>query len=193
MNLRRDSTNIGQDENMIVFFSGAPVLSSVRLTGLALRSCHPPLINVTTLDLGWSLRPMTHEYFRQIVAAAPSLRDLSLDLLAVAFNHIQPIQIPSLRTLNVCHDWNAEPVDWYCTEAYGPFIGLRMPALHSLAFLNIDSSDMSDIITAWSDSPANRNFPALHSLDISSSHIPDDRAVDFVTFLPTVVDVSLPG
>lgn len=181
------------DTDVAVFSDGAPLLSSVRLTGLVLRSCTPPLAHLTTLDLGWAPRPMAHESFRRVVDAAPSLKDLSLDRLAVAFNRIQPIPIPSLRTLTLGHDWNTDPDDWSDTEISGPFIGLRMPALHSLEFLHLGLGDMEDVITVWSKSPACRDFPALHFLDVSSSDIPDGRAIDFITFLPTVVHVSLPG
>jgi len=89
-----------------IFTPAAPFLSELRLTGVALRHCRPPLTAITSLQLNEVFRMrMSYARFSDMVCACPHLTYLSLlhqvverDSWPVEFKS-PPLHLPSLLSL----------------------------------------------------------------------------------------------
>ena len=89
-----------------IFFGGAPLLSSLQLSGIG-RACLPPLSGVTKMSLYdihlaglW-----TYQYFRAVLSATPLLAELSIQGLVIdhwSADSYERVQLPSLRSLRLC-------------------------------------------------------------------------------------------
>ncbi|THV02883.1 hypothetical protein K435DRAFT_836213 [Dendrothele bispora CBS 962.96] len=83
---------------------GAPVLSLLRLTGVA-GSLQPPLVSVSTLYIdGTDMADLTLSQYRTLLAALPNLINLSLlriDVTGSNSEPFDPVSLPSLRSVRL--------------------------------------------------------------------------------------------
>jgi hypothetical protein len=120
-----------------IFEGGAPSLSSIKVHGISLRSCWPPLAAITTLRLSGdsdTYLPIGYHRFAKMLAALESLDHLSL--LGIVFQidagvDVIAVEMPSLHSL-VVRPWNYRG-DWdevdYTVRLFESVIA---PSLNSL-------------------------------------------------------------
>jgi len=163
-----------------IFTGDATALTSARIVGLC-QVCTPPLVGLTTLHFGGACRAsgsirLTHDEFRNLLIASPSLADLALEALEL-WSSPSPsapnIHIPLLRTLslNFAH----------CEDSFVHiFALLSMPILETLSLAYMTIKHMT-FFTLLSETDAPK-YAALHTLKLFrcstwgeySSEPPDD-------------------
>jgi hypothetical protein len=170
---------------------GAPMLSFVRLRGLALSLFNPPLSNVTTLHLDQtSPLPIQYTTFCQMITASPALKNLSIygDIISGTIwpGVINPVDLPSLRSLRMCGIGG--------TIYSGLLLGINAPGLESLVLKDVQEYDLDRF---WA-SPNAYKFPLLRHLSFNdfevSSHVYANvfRVFPFVTTFTTTCSTRTP-
>ena len=158
-----------------VLLSGAPLLSFVRLAGLALGTLHPPISKVTTLHLdGWTRHYLTQEQFKTIFDSAPAIINLSLNQLCIHHPR-DPLQVTNaVKLLNLRYLRLRGPCSPLCRLMFL----LDMPQLYALSLHNVDTFDSNTLSAVQSltlescalDEPDIKNlirsFPAITSLTV---------------------------
>jgi len=90
------------DSSLFVFTGGAPRLSYIKVEGISLMSCLPPLSSLVSLDLRHPPKPLTLTQWRHILTMSTQLRDLHIggDVADIPFPETFPAaEIPSLHSL----------------------------------------------------------------------------------------------
>lgn len=160
---------VNTDTRLKLLMGGAPMLSFVRLRGLAMSLFDLPLGNATTLHLDQTLPlPIHYTTFRQLITASPALRNLSIygDMISgtVAWpGALDPIDMPTLRSLRLCGIGGA--------IYNGLLLGLNAPNLESLVLKDVQEYDLDQF---WASSDVSK-FPLLRHLSFNdfevSSHV----------------------
>ncbi|KAG5644966.1 hypothetical protein DXG03_007338 [Asterophora parasitica] len=165
---------------------GAPILTFVRLRGLALHLFRPPLTNVTTLHLDETTGlPMLYTTFREIITAPSILYNLSVygDLIAPQTNtnwDTNVINLPYLRHLRICGVGGA--------IYSGLLINIRAPALESLVLKDLKEGDLSHF---WaSEYPIATRFPLLSSLTFLDSDVSCDEYLEMFHVFPDITSFT---
>jgi hypothetical protein len=174
--------------DLAVFECGTPVLSSLRVGGVAMLQCLPLATALTSLDLGWMPHPLSHDNFRQMALASPLLRNLSLYGEAVDFSSHQTIEIPFLGSIRI--SGFPGKVGYFACRVSGPVKSLRIPVLRSLVLVEAWGQFVSDLIQACH---LHDGFPTLQFLDISFAEISYVDAYFLITSMTGIVHVSLSG
>jgi hypothetical protein len=176
------------DNHLQVFKAGAPKLSHVRVEGISLLSCLPPLTSLVLLDLDNPPKPLTPDEFRRTVTASNQLRHLSLrgDVADIRITSTLPaIELPSLRSL------------WVSTLAadllYNLLVRLKCPALEDLT---IGSSLLQpDILPYLVDvlrDIEGPSYPLLQSLTLQSVEFARWWDASWITIkLPSITRIVL--
>jgi hypothetical protein len=147
-----------------IFTGGAATLTSARIVGLC-QVCTPPLVGLTALHFGGACRAsgsirLTHDEFRDLLTASPSLTDLALEALEVSTSpgaSASDVHIPSLRTLSLNFA--------YCEDSFLQiFTLLSTPILETLSLAHMTTSHMT-IFTLLSVTGAPQ-YTALHTLKL---------------------------
>jgi hypothetical protein len=147
-----------------IFTGGATALTSARIVGLC-RMCTPPLVGLTALQFGGACRAsgsvrLTHEEFRDLLKASPSLADLALQALELQTSpgaSASNICMPSLRALSL---------NFACCEDsfVQIFTLLSMPVLETLSLAYMTTKHMSLLVPfSETDTP---QYAALHTLKL---------------------------
>lgn len=119
----------------MILTGGAPLLTFVRLGGLALGQLAPPSEKVTTLDMdGFERYYMEPWQLIALLETLPSLVNLSLGQLHIhhprdPFDVAKQITLPLLRSLRICGP---------CTSPHIMLSLLVLPQLESLALQDLD-------------------------------------------------------
>jgi hypothetical protein len=147
-----------------IFTGGATALTSARIVGLC-QVCTPPLVGLTALHFGGACRAsgsmrLTHDEFRDLLTASPSLADLALEALELWSSpgaSASNIHIPSLRTLSLNFA--------YCEDSFVQiFALLSMPNLGTLNLAHMTTKHMT-CFTSFSETDAPQ-YAALHTLKL---------------------------
>jgi hypothetical protein len=126
-----------------IFTGGAIALTSARIVGLC-QVCTPPLVGLTALHFGGACRAsgsirLTHDDFRDLLTASPSLVDLALEALELRSSpgaSASNVHIPSLRTLSLNFA--------YCEDSFVQiFALLSMPILETLSLAHMTTKHMT--------------------------------------------------
>ncbi|KIM81140.1 hypothetical protein PILCRDRAFT_8843 [Piloderma croceum F 1598] len=147
-----------------IFTGGATALTSARIVGLC-QVCTPPLVGLTALHFGGACRPsgsirLTHDEFRDLLTASPSLADLALEALEIWTSpsaSASNVHIPSLRTLSLNFA--------YCEDSFVQiFTLLSTPILETLSLAHMAIQHMN-VFTLLSETAAPQ-YAALHTLKL---------------------------
>ena len=187
--------------NYKLFGGGAPVLSSVEIGGISLRSCKPPISALTDLTLKTSAlaAEMTFaEFFDAFADIAPTLITLRLEgiILRVGIGeHCFHTNFPSLTSLVIhCPDYLSERQDdgdyisylWDC---------IKVPALESLTLYWMDGEQFHttmDILRRQHVASTAKGFGGLKSLYLLDLDV-DDHADDLTLACPNLSNLTLRG
>jgi hypothetical protein len=186
-------------DNHELFEGGAPVLSSVEICGISLRSCKLPIDALTDLTLSTSAlaAEMTfEEFFDAFADMAPTLISLQLEgiILRVEPGELCfPTNFPSLTSLVIRYpDYLDEGQDdgdyisnlWDCINA---------PALESLTLYWMDGEQFHTIMDSLQrqrvPSTAKEGLKSLCLIDINV----DDYADDLTLACPNLSNLTLVG
>jgi hypothetical protein len=142
-----------------IFTGGATNLTSARIVGLC-RVCIPPLVGLTALHFGGACRAsgsirLTHDEFRDLLTASPSLADLALEALKLSPGTSgSNVHIPSLRTLSLNFA--------YCEDSFVQILTLlSMPILGTLSLAHMTTEHM----TSFTETNAPQ-YAVLHTLKL---------------------------
>jgi hypothetical protein len=147
-----------------IFTGGATALTSARVVGLR-RVCTPPLVGLTALHFGGACRAsgsirLTHDEFRDLLTASPSLADLALEALELwssSGTSASNIHMPSLRTLSLNFA--------YCEDSFVQiFTLLSIPILETLSLAHMTIKHMA-FFTLFSETDTSR-YAALRTLKL---------------------------
>ncbi|KAJ7056640.1 hypothetical protein C8F01DRAFT_1257297 [Mycena amicta] len=138
-----------EDYTELIFRGGAPSLTFVRLSGMALACLVPPLRLVETLHL--SSYPLSYASFRTNLDSIANLVNLSLHRIHITNRPVDcpPITLPNLRSLRVCG--NLDDDDHQHSAANRLIRLLRAPMLEDLVLKDLDVFD-------------EQVFPTVHTL-----------------------------
>ena len=151
------------DNDLRVFTGGAPRLSYVRVEGISLMSCLPPLSSLVSLDLCYLPKPLTLAQWNTI-RMSNQLQDLRIggDVTYIPFPKTFPAaDIPSLRSLT----FSPGP----STKLFNQIVGIRC---HALQHLTIEPPSMYDGLSEISaavqvtDISSTSIYPSLQSLTL---------------------------
>ncbi|KAF9466779.1 hypothetical protein BDZ94DRAFT_137479 [Collybia nuda] len=161
-----------------LLMGGAPLLSFVRLRGLAVPLFKPPLYSVTTLHLDQTISlPIQYVTFCHMLTASPSLKNLSIhgDIIDTAWPIIiTPINLPSLRSLRVCG------IDGLIYSNL--LLRLNAPGLNSLVLKDVQEADLDQF---WA-SPDVYKFPFLHHLSFNNFEVSGRAYIDVFRAFPAI-------
>ncbi|KAG6866766.1 hypothetical protein C0991_011425 [Blastosporella zonata] len=192
--LRYISISVEDVENYIpseskIFQGGAPLLTTVRLQGLALLFFRPPLENVTTLHLDHMSTQLRYITFVDIVSAPFSLQNLSVcgDFIDSSNgSDIQdwpgagsPINLPHLRSLRIC-GINGKIYS-------GLLLGITSPVLDSLVLMDLKEPDLEGF---WASPMHTAKFPILQSLSIIDPEISRDACLEMFRGFPYITSMT---
>ena len=177
-----------------VFTGGAPSLTFLRLSGNAVMDSQPPLSALTTLHLEANVDldiSIPYPHFCELITAAPSLLNLSLDgVLVLSFPPYgsHTLKIPALRSLRV---------RVIATTLHELFSAIEAPQLESLVIADCCEDDYDIQTTSGfqflqfpSSTP---KFPILHSLTLSDCHLLFASCRALFLNLPSVAHLTLLG
>jgi hypothetical protein len=158
-----------------ILSGGAPVLSSIRLSGKVIGNIAPPLGAVTTLYVeAFPRNLMSHSQFRTMLASVPCIVNLSLSGLNIRLPRdpladSSPFSIPTLRSLRL--HGNATP-------GHRLLSLLTLPNLESLTLLSVDSFDSATL-------------PSVRSIILESCDLSTDELLSMCHAFPGVTDLTI--
>ena len=178
-----------------IFEGGVPSLSSIKVHGISLRSCWPPLVAITTLRLSGdsdTYLPIGYHRFAKMLAALESLDHLSL--LGIVFQidagvDAIAVEMPSLHSL-VVQPWNyrgdRDEVD-YTVRLFESVIA---PGLSSLALRPCVLGQYNAFLESLRlhSSP---KYPVLRSLTVESLEKGDLPDITFFNAFPALQHFEL--
>ncbi|KAJ4480035.1 hypothetical protein J3R30DRAFT_3701207 [Lentinula aciculospora] len=162
----------------LIFKGGAPLLTSLQLTGIA-SALRPPISSdITTLHLdGVYMLELTVYNYRNLLAATPSLVNLSLRGLKIdkpSAGMEEALELPRLRSLRC----RAKDTDHPFTSANSLFTALPLHQLESLVLCDVDNLWLFDF--------PNVKDLSLHGCGFGVSHIGH-----LMLAFPSVVSLTL--
>ncbi|EDR10544.1 uncharacterized protein LACBIDRAFT_317059 [Laccaria bicolor S238N-H82] len=139
-------------------FDDAPNLTNVRLRGLGLSYCRPPLNAVTELHLAYTLDTIPYADFSKMLRSSKSLITLCIydDLVDPWPSGLPLIHIPSLRYLRIFGSM---------TGVSEFLLSISVPDLEELTIAPIATDDLIILQEDISHNPP--KFPALKSLTLA--------------------------
>ena len=162
-----------------IFSGGAPRLSHLRLDSTGLSCCWPPLDALTTLHIDASATLVVewkHEEFHELINASPSLTTLIIHLEFVELEHSKPIEIPSLRTLDVT---SIDIPDMLSASSF--------PSLESFTIRSIRDDQLGDV-------QAILPLPKLRLLTLNDINFHnDDTYTKLFDCFPTITHLTIVG
>lgn len=166
-----------------LFAGGAPLLSSVRMSGIYFTRPLVPSSAVTHLDVGIipSGRADTPPELRHITSASPSL-------LTVIISHsninLTPFAIPTLKSLVVS--------GFPCYRTADVCSSIHTPSLRCLTFHDSKHASPGDVVkTVRDEGTGQPRYPQLQSLDISTVPVRGCLTEAFMESTSTITSVSL--
>ena len=166
--------------------SGAPALTAVRLVGLELDRCLPPLTGVTSLDLLQATWGMAWSDLRDILGGCLSLTHLVIgDIFAedIPDNFESTIILPILRSLGIsADDYDGAP------HIEQILLAISAPLLESLIIEDIFEQDLVDI----SQLQNSDCFPCLRSVSLlTGGQIGRQSWTSFCSVFPRITHFTL--
>jgi hypothetical protein len=174
------------DDHLQVFTAGAPRLSHIRIQGVSLESCLPPLTSLVSLNLHFPPMPLTCNQFRRILTASNQLRNLHISgNVSDIYFRSPAVEIPSLCSLVV--------VSTLDTDLSNLLIFLECPALEHLT---VGSIMTYDILPALENAVRTTNgpsrYPCLQSLTLRSVKFVNWWQTDWVVImLPSITHIVI--
>jgi hypothetical protein len=143
-----------------IFFAGAPSLTTILLSGVALRSCLPTMAAVTSLHLHKTVGSLSLRNFCAALNSLPALTHLVIqcDLNGV-WSTVGTIEIPLLHSLQIRPDLNAEQIP-------GLLYIISAPLLHSLLLDTLVAGEVDFLDKNWDMTTAPPKYPSLRSLTV---------------------------
>lgn len=169
------------DNPLLVFQGGAPKLTHVKLEGVPLTSCQPPLSSIVSLQLCDSPTLLEPDLFRHILTASSHLTNLRLEgvivdgaLVMLMSSPAPPrIQVPSLRFLRILSK-----------SLYYLLISFESPALESLDTYCGSIGTLTDVLR-----DTKGGYPRLESLTFRQADCTEWGAIWILLLLPSVKSV----
>jgi F-box-like len=179
------------ESSLSVFTGGAPRLSYIKVEGIPLMSCLPPLSSLVSLDLGNPPQPLTLVQWRDILTMSNQLRNLHIsgDVAHIPFPGTFPaVEIPLLHSLTF------SPSAY--TSLYQQIVGIKCPALRHLTieppYMYNSLSALSSALR-WTDRSSKSIYPLLQSLTLRrvafTYHDGDARCV--IAMLPSITRIII--
>lgn len=168
-----------------IFIGGAPALSELRLAGVALRHCRPPLAAITTLQLNEVFRMrMSYARFRDMVSSCPNLTCLTLrhqvverDSWPVEFKS-PPLHFPSLLSL----EFHGYPD---CISNF--LLVISAPKLESLSLTDVHTNAFAQLF----HSQPVPTFPSLRILTLDNLNWSKTHYVNLYKAFPSITHLEL--
>jgi hypothetical protein len=181
----RDNSEYGKQ----IFSSGAPALTFVRLAGVAIRFSQPPLNAVTTLHLEDVHMEMSIQYshFCEIIAAAPSL--LNLSLYGITIESWPSAENPTIEMLTL----RSLRVRGGPSMIYDLLSAVEAPLLESLIIADCADEDLVPPWTTTQFALSTPKFPKLHTLTLSDCYFTYRSCKSIFRNLPTITHFALLG
>ena len=160
-----------------IFSAGAPLLSSLALSGASLR---PPLGKITSFQLGGNF---SYDGLSKLMGSMPALTHLSMSSGIIADSEDQlPIHLPGVLTLEVRMQYDSVDDLQY----------LDLPAVETLTIHALTHH----AIYGFTKHP--HNYPLLRSLTIVSVQhsdrvAPTSTTLEFISLFPNATDVIFEG
>ena len=171
----------GENSTQHIFSGGAPLLTTVRIRGLGLHLCLPP-VGVTTLELHTPMYEMRIEPARlaSLLASLSSLITLVIngDFVVGGPTPKIIVTMPSLRhfhLLTISYD----QMPWLLKM-------ISAPQLHTLLLENVIALDIDDF--GWTSGPS--QYPELRSLTILTEYNDSFGPVPFMNVIRTFPKVK---
>ena len=165
------------DDHLLIFQGGAPRLTHVKIEGVPLTSCQPPLSSVSSLQLHYPAIQLERDLFRHILTGSKHLT--TLHLYGDIFNVLSisnPINIPSLHSLTI-----SQIVPYYALAA------LESPALECLDISSHTSIPSFGVVFRDNIS----RYSHLESLTFRNANCRVRAANSMIMFLPSIKRVFL--
>jgi hypothetical protein len=169
MDIRLDMV-LGVDSNMQrnIFSGGAPFLASIRLLGLTLQSCFPPLTALTSLQLHYPYAPIPTASLRYMLTGLAGLTDLVINgEFYTDWTAVGIIELPSLRTLRICTHNESDQIP-------GLLQAISAPGLHSLVLEKLISNEIEEFATL-NTTATTPKYPSLRFLTIELYKVSQDQ------------------
>jgi hypothetical protein len=171
-----------------IFTGAAPLLDTVRLGGIALRECRPPLDSVTILDLKEISRwtRITYNRFRDMVTSCPALTKLIIKQQVIQQESwpdliINSIPLPSLRFLRF---------QGYPDSVSKVLLAISAIHLESLSFNDIHHNALYDFFKSCQARPTSLPFPCLTTLSLESLNWGKSQWQSLFQAFPTIMHVE---
>jgi hypothetical protein len=172
----------------LVFQGGAPRLRHVKVQGIPLASCQPPLASLFSLHLYILPEPMDIDRYRGALTASHHLSDLHLvgdvvedQLISLTLPGSSLISAMSLRSLKI------SAVDAFAL--HNLLVNLESPALEHLTIVCFPRMAhvpaIADVLCRAD------KYPLLKSLSLQSADFNQPGTTDIVSNLPSVTSISI--
>jgi F-box-like len=176
------------DAHLPIFEGGAPKLRHVKVQGIPLTSCQPPLSSIFSLHLCISPEPMEIVQYCDALTSSQCLSDLHLvgDVVEdISVDHTLPgsllISAMSLRSLKI------SAVE--ASALYNLLMSLESPALECLTIVCFPR--MPHIPALAEVLRRTDKYPLLKSLSLQSAYFNQPGTNDIVSNLPSVTFLSI--
>ena len=159
LTIEYDNFGLDPELHRNIIEGGAPALTAVRMEGLGLYQCRPPLTRVTSLILPRLTWRITWSGLRDILRGSPALTCLAIgDIFAedIPINFESSIILPSLRSLRINEQYYGRP-------PLQILIAISAPLLETLT-INIGLKH--DLVNVCQLQNSHR-FPCLRYLNVS--------------------------
>jgi hypothetical protein len=177
------------ESSLSVFTGGAPRLSHIKVKGISLMSCLPPLSSLVSLDLGNPPKPLTLAQWRHILTMSNQLRNLHIsgDVAHIPFPETFPAaEIPSLYSLTFSPS--------VYTSLYEQIAGIKCPALRHLTieppYMYNNLSALS-VALRWTDPLSKSIYPLLQSLTLRRVAFTYVEAHWVIAMLPSITCIII--
>lgn len=186
-----DATNVTASGDILAILQGgAPHLTSVRVAGIPLNYCLPPMSAVTSLHMYEPIYGSSDSCSttRNILNDLPELTELVLHGWILDDYELDSIRLPALRSLKITTTDDFEYI-------LVPLKVISAPLLEDLYISSgtsaIDFFEEGDL--PWDYTAAESRFPLLHSLVLDGCFIPPAIYDAFGCAFPAITELTVLG
>jgi hypothetical protein len=172
-----------------IFSCGAPFLTSIRLFGVTLQCCFPPVTALTSLQMHEPVAWVTESNARIMFTGLTGLTHLVINgEFGIDWAAIGSVELPSLRFLRICSDHQVDLIP-------GLLKAISAPLLQSLLLETLIAQEVDEFATVLNTSAAPK-FPLLHSLTMRlvvghNSPLLDNHWRLLMGYFPTITKFTL--